>query len=218
MVIQSNAFIFIPKGPGGKPCGVLQAMETPYVVRTHAASQLHRELPCWDFSHPVKKGESGIREAAFGVDNERRAQIVFQISEDNGREYGSGYLEYNNRMAAMTAASSTDGCQKGNIIHGFLGTFHCVLYESMTGTKQSSVISIAPTTFSVGMFSWFPLYFPLREPQYAPPGSSVKCSIWRKCDESRVWYEWCSEVMREGNNVAVSNVHNPDGRSCFVRL
>ena len=57
------------------------------------------------------------------------------------------------------------------MIHGFLGTFYCVLYQSVVGTEEeSSVISIAPTTFF-----WFPLYFPLREPQLAPPG--IKCQM-----------------------------------------
>ena len=211
-------------GPGGKPCGVLQAMETPYVVRTHAASQLHKELPCWEFSHPVRKDGLGICEASMDVDNERSAQAVFVIDKDNGIEYGSGYLEYSSRVKSLVVPSMMDGDEtfiKGNTVHGFLGTFHCVLYESITEAavdKKSSIISIAPTTFSVGMFSWFPLYFPLREPQFAPPGSRIICNMWRRCDEDRVWYEWCSEVLQDGNSVAVSNMHNPNGRSCFVRL
>merc|ERR1719326_1948930 len=40
------------EGPTGKPSGILQAMETPYVVRPHSASQIRREMPCWEFSHP----------------------------------------------------------------------------------------------------------------------------------------------------------------------
>jgi len=207
-------------GPGGKPCGVLQAMETPYVVRAHAASQLHKELPCWEFSHPVKKDGMSIQGAAIDVDNERSAQTVFQIDSENGRAYGSGYQKRNNYLMSLLASSKDENeSHKGNMIHGFLGTFHCVLYQSVVGTEEeSSIISIAPTTFSVGMFSWFPLYFPLREPQLAPSGSSVRCNIWRKCDEGRVWYEWCSEVISEEKIVSVSNVHNPNGRSCFVRL
>ena len=103
------------------------------------------------------------------------------------------------------------------MIHGFLGTFHCVLYQSVVGTEEeSSIISIAPTTFSVGMFSWFPLYFPLREPQLAPSGSSVRCNIWRKCDEGRVWYEWCSEVISEEKIVSVSNVQPQSERKIML--
>jgi len=206
------------KGPGGKPCGVLHAMETPYVVRAHAASQLHKELPCWEFTHPLQKDGMNIKDAANHVDNERCVHAVFKIGKDNGAAYGPGYQKYSQSLDALTSSNKGDGeSDNGNIIHGFLGTFHCVLYQSVAGT-DSSVISIAPTTFSVGMFSWFPLFFPLREPQFVPPGSDVRCNMWRKCDDSRVWYEWCSEVISEEQIVSVSNLHNPNGRSSFVRL
>ena len=52
-------------------------------------------------------------------------------------------------------------------IHGFLGTFEALLYETSgpgagesveeRAQERSSIISIAPHSFSVGMFSWFPL-------------------------------------------------------------
>ena len=81
-------------------------------------------------------------------------------------------------------------------IHGFLGTFHSTLYQPTSDEEndQPSVISIAPSSFSVGMFSWFPLYFPLREPMHVPSGASVSVHMWRKCGNDRVWYEWCAEV------------------------
>jgi len=40
-------------------------------------------------------------------------------------------------------------------IHGMAGYFEAMLYKDIA-------ISINPKTFSEGMFSWFPLYFPLR--------------------------------------------------------
>jgi protein arginine N-methyltransferase 5 len=196
-------------------------METPYVVRSHAASQLHEEMPCWEFSHPVEKSGMCVRDSAKDVDNERSAQVTFQIDKDSGRNYGSGYQEQNDKLMPLLESSKEAGKDslKTNIIHGYLGTFHCTLYRSVAGGEEkASTISIAPNSFSVGMFSWFPLYFPLREPQVVPQGSNVRCNMWRRCDEERVWYEWCSEIFHEKNIVAVSNVHNPNGRSCFVRL
>eukprot|EP00435_Cladocopium_sp_Y103_P018913 s1398_g4.t1 len=54
-----------------------------------------------------------------------------------------------------------------SLVHGFAGYFDCVLY----GSER---ISIHPETFSVGMFSWFPMFFPLRHPQYLPKGSIIR--------------------------------------------
>ena len=45
----------------------------------------------------------------------------------------------------------------GATLHGFIGYFHSTLYKDVH-------ISIEPSTFSDGMFSWFPLYLPLRHP------------------------------------------------------
>jgi len=224
---EAHAHAFIPstptEGPGGKPCGVLQAMETPYVVRAHAVSQLHKELPCWEFNHPIRKNGWPLKNAAKHVDNERCTELVFNL-EGNSSAYGPGYQKADQRLEALSSSETGDKAKKESeidkscTIHGFLGTFHCVLYQSVTDQNAASTISIAPTTFSVGMFSWFPLYFPLREPQVAPMGASVQCTMWRKCDEGRVWYEWCSEVIVNDRVVAISNLHNPNGRSCIVRL
>jgi len=226
------------EGPAGKPCGALQAMETPYVVRTHAASQTHLELSCWDFSHPLTDRSSNActKEAAIAVDNERHKELLFVPDSAHGAGSGSGYGLYDSSVTAISASARNDasiGSERSNTgitIHGFLGTFHCVLYQSITNNETSSIISTAPSSFSTGMFSWFPLYFPLREPLYVPNGASLKCNIWRKTDEvsggngcggGKVWYEWCAEVLGAGVTVQtlnVSPVHNPSGRSSFVRL
>ena len=89
---------------------MLQAMEIPYVVRTHAASQLHKELPC---SHPVRKDSLGIYEASMDADNERSTQAVFVIDKDNGIEYGSGYLDYSSRVNHFVQVSKV--CNKADI-------------------------------------------------------------------------------------------------------
>lgn len=198
-------------------------METPYVVRAHAASQLHKELPCWQFNHPIRKDGWSVTNAAKQVDNERCTELIFNLESDSSA-YGPGYQKADERLELLSISGTSDNSKKKReidkscTIHGFLGTFHCVLYQSLTNTSAASVISIAPTTFSVGMFSWFPLYFPLREPQAVPTGATVKCTMWRKCDEGRVWYEWCSEVIVNNRVMTISNLHNPNGRSCIVRL
>ncbi len=61
-----------------------------------------------------------------------------------------------------------------------------------------------------------------------PPGATLICSIWRRSDKDRVWYEWCAEVVvvpekepvevRGNTTVLVaSSLHNPGGRSYHVK-
>ncbi len=184
------------------------------MVRTHAASQIHEEKMCWEFSHPVKKSGTSVKDSIEDIDNERRAQTIFRIDSGKGASFGCGYGNCDNKLSTITSRKNSmkSNC---NTIHGFLGSFHCVLYQS--SRSETSIISIAPSSFSTGMFSWFPLYFPLREPLIVPPGADVKANIWRKCDSTRVWYEWCAEISGD-DILSVSHLHNPNGRSSFVRL
>lgn len=92
-------------------------------------------------------------------------------------------------------------------IHGFAGYFGAHLYGE-------HYISINPANFSEGMFSWFPLYFPLRQPIYAPAGSTIEAHFWRKCNSSKVWYEWTSGLKSQ----VLCTLHNPNGRSYYIGL
>lgn len=222
---EAQAQAYMPsnslEGPGGKPCGLLHAMETPYVVRSHAAAQTHEEVSCWEFSHPLKDTDNDdlcTAEVAKHVNNERCATVLFESSTTKGAGSGGGYGRFN-RSVNVLASMYTEKI-KDTTIHGFLGTFHCVLYEAH---DEKSEISIAPNSFSVGMFSWFPLYFPLKEPLLVPVNANIRCSVWRKTDSngrngSRVWYEWCAEILSADGILNVSSLHNPNGRSSHVRL
>lgn len=46
------------------------------------------------------------------------------------------------------------------------------------------------------MFSWFPIFFPLRQPLYLPSGAELDVHIWRLTEGRgrKVWYEWSAEV------------------------
>lgn len=90
-------------------------------------------------------------------------------------------------------------------IHGFAGYFEAMLYKDI-------MISIVPQTFSTGMFSWFPLYFPLRTPIYAPQGSTVEVQLWRNVSSRKVWYEWGL------TGPVVTPIHNANGRSYWIGL
>ncbi len=68
-------------------------------------------------------------------------------------------------------------------VHGFAGYFDCVLYGDVT-------FSTVPHTHSAGMFSWFPLFVPLRTPLRVRAGDAIAVDVWRCVGSSKVWYEW----------------------------
>uniref|UniRef100_G3MLH5 Protein arginine N-methyltransferase n=2 Tax=Amblyomma TaxID=6942 RepID=G3MLH5_AMBMU len=91
------------------------------------------------------------------------------------------------------------------IVHGFAGYFDTVLYKDIT-------LSIRPDTHSPGMFSWFPIFFPLKEPVRLNKGSTLEVHFWRCVTQRKVWYEW---LVTEPD---VGAIHNPCGRSYTIGL
>ncbi|UYV74344.1 PRMT5 [Cordylochernes scorpioides] len=90
-------------------------------------------------------------------------------------------------------------------IHGFAGYFDTQLYKDVQ-------LSILPSTHSPGMFSWFPIFFPLREPVYVRQGEVVTANFWRLATHRKVWYEW------NISSPLVVPIHNPTGRSYTIGL
>ena len=202
--IQSCHPLNANEGPASPPVGMQRAMETPYVVRTHAASQTHEEQACWIFSHPpppptgggasspssddaAARDSSGSARAADDVNNDRQAYISFRHDPAHGAASGCGYGPPDAGVSSILSSDpkGVSACGDAVAIHGFLGSFHSVLYESPPsksrqfekamknrgkGESRSSVISIAPNSFSVGMFSWFPLVstFPCANIEWLP--------------------------------------------------
>ncbi|XP_032666886.1 protein arginine N-methyltransferase 5 isoform X2 [Odontomachus brunneus] len=91
------------------------------------------------------------------------------------------------------------------VLHGFSGYFRTILYKHIT-------LSIEPSTYSPEMFSWFPIFFPLKEPVYLKAEDQLVAHFWRKCSSKKVWYEWCISKP-----IPVS-IHNPGGRSYTIGL
>jgi protein arginine N-methyltransferase 5 len=96
---------------------------------------------------------------------------------------------------------------QGTVCHGFAGYFDAQLYKNVH-------LSILPETHTPNMGSWFPIYFPIRQPFYVPAGADMRVSMWRCCSRQHVWYEWAVSVAPS----VVSAVHNPNGRSYKVGL
>lgn len=91
------------------------------------------------------------------------------------------------------------------MVHGFGGYFDAVLYGDIH-------LGIEPSTSTPNMFSWFPIFFPLRHPLYVPSGSIIECHFWRCVGANKVWYEWGV------TSPSTSPIHNPNGRSYWVGL
>lgn len=192
-------------GLDSAPMGTLKVLETPYVVRSYAACQTHKEQLCWEFAHPSSTPT-----------RERVSHVEFKPDVTHGAGCGSGYGPIDQAVASMTQASGTTESGPA-FIHGFLGTFSATLYTS-SRDESTVVLSTRPTNFSMGMFSWFPLFFPLKEPLYVPSGATLSLSMWRKVEESKVWYEWGAEAFDKDKSYGCTPIHNPNGRSYYVRL
>ncbi|XP_059663025.1 protein arginine N-methyltransferase 1.5 isoform X1 [Cornus florida] len=91
------------------------------------------------------------------------------------------------------------------MVHGFAGYFDATLYKDVH-------LGIEPSTATPNMFSWFPIFFPLRTPVCIRPGSPLEVHIWRCCGSTKVWYEWCATSPTQ------SAIHNTNGRSYWVGL
>lgn len=194
--------------------GLTEAVETPYVVRTHAASQMCPAQPCWSFSHPPPNGAPPQHDC--------QAELTFS-SHTNATNLGSGYGPVDDATTtggegetATQVLSSTSQSLPWTC-SGLLGTFTAELY--MDPNQSNHALSTNPETFSRGMFSWFPLYFPLTKPLIVPAGGTLHASIRRRHSSDRVWYEWSVHVkVGTDTLVAASPIHNPGGRSYHVSL
>ncbi|XP_052816495.1 protein arginine N-methyltransferase 5-like isoform X2 [Mya arenaria] len=91
------------------------------------------------------------------------------------------------------------------ILHGFAGYFDARLFGDV-------YLSIVPETHSPGMFSWFPILFPIKTPMYLKVGDKVEVDFWRRVSEKNVWYEWS---VRKPYPMPI---HNPKGRSYTIGL
>jgi protein arginine N-methyltransferase 5 len=191
--------------------GMTAAVETPYVVRPHHASQMHAQQDCWSFVHPARAGSlEGSASLTFGADDPTHAAAAGcgYGPADSAVATACQVLQQQRLQQPLTTTTTT----RGWTLTGLLGTFTADLYYSQR-TGEMTRLSTAPSHFSVGMFSWFPLYFSLQQPVHVPAGASVKVNLWRKCQTDKVWYEWSVTIFRGDEVLSVTPIHNPGGRS-----
>lgn len=88
---------------------------------------------------------------------------------------------------------------------GFVGYFDTELYKGI-------MLSTEPRTYSEGMISWFPIFFPLQDIISVKKNETIEVSLWRCVTERNVWYEW--GVTKPYAGV----INNINGRSYTIAL
>lgn len=92
------------------------------------------------------------------------------------------------------------------IVDGIAGFFEATLYRSKS-KGFDIVLSTRPCNRTANMASWFPMYFPLKE----PINSDFTLLFSRNNDGNKVWYEWAVSTTS-----SLSPVHN--ARGCFSKM
>ncbi|GBG23841.1 Protein arginine N-methyltransferase 5 [Hondaea fermentalgiana] len=169
--------------------GDLKYMETMYVVKLHKFNEFDDPQPCFTFAHPSWRKARDVRTGREYFASEKTVLPALVDGEIDNARFRT--LEFTARHSGM--------------LHGFVGYFEAKLYKDVS-------ISINPATFSEGMFSWFPIYIPIRVPQLVRRGETIRAAFWRHCNTSQVWYEWALDAPHP------TPVHNVNGESAPIKL
>jgi len=173
-----------------------KAFETGYVVLVHRGVALDKPQRCFTFVHPNPQVTEYLKEKDIleGIDSDNTTLQVPLID--------------NSRYVSLRFKS-----QQNAVVHGLVGYFECQLYKDVW-------MSILPDTFSSGMFSWFPIVFPIVNPVAVKKGEDIGVQVWRYCDNDvtrKVWYEWCV-TTGSGNSGSCSKIHNSNGKHYYISL
>ncbi|KAF2963928.1 hypothetical protein GQX73_g9649 [Xylaria multiplex] len=183
--------------------GDTNAFNTPWVVRLFALDFVAARVPdhgrfqlAWEFEHPLPQ-------ATMDTVALRRSGGV--VGGGGGSMAGGvGANDHNARQCHLTFV-----CKSRGVIHGLAGYFEAVLYESQieedeTGNRPKVELSTLPDMIdqkSKDMVSWFPIFFPLKQPLYFPGDSELEVTMWRQTNDAKVWYEWMVEAFRLVKNM-----------------
>jgi len=169
------------------------AFDTPWVVRLFAQDFVAHKVPghpkiqeAWEFVHPIPE------DALKSIEARQSGGVV---GGGGGSMAGAaGANDHNSRFCHLTFV-----CHARGVIHGLAGYFESTLYESQLEEHKGEKVEISthPERIdqkSKDMISWFPIFFPLRQPIHFPGDSEVEVSMWRQTDDTKVWYEWLVEA------------------------
>jgi len=85
---------------------------------------------------------------------------------------------------------------------------------------QEVYYSINPETHTPGMHSWFPLYFPIKNPIVGRKGQTVRIQIWRNHSQTSVWYEWSMSLLTSSPEQLLiqTHIHNANGKGYSIGM
>lgn len=167
------------------------------------SSKLYNEVR---LSKEKDKHQLAHFEAPYVVHQQNRFNIappqpVFTFTHPNRDE-----MNDNTRYVTLIFDVEID-----SVLHGFSGYFDTVLYQDKEKDKDI-ILSIVPETHSRGMFSWFPIFFPIKEPVPLKADQKLVVHFWRLSDKKNVWYEWTI------SSPVALGIHNMNGRSYTIGL
>lgn len=136
-----------------------------------------------------------------------RLHNLYSIAESE-RCFRFTHPKFEQRIDNRRFAELPFRANESAVVHGFAGYFDAVLFGDVT-------LSINPATHSDGMFSWFPIYFPLRSPIRVAKDEQLCASFWRLATDNKVWYEW---TLATDGGKHQAPIHNPNGRSYWIGL
>ncbi|SNX82435.1 related to protein arginine N-methyltransferase [Melanopsichium pennsylvanicum] len=151
---------------------VQKSSETPYVVLFQNVALL-----------AARGGRHNVEQVQESWTFEHRPSAITPLVYD---EAGLPATNGHN----IRSAKHTFHIPQAGTCHGLAGYFEAHLYDNVTLSIHPD-----PVRGSKDMLSWFPIYFPFREPIYLPGGSELDLHMWRMTDGDRVWYEWCGEAF-----------------------
>ena len=189
--------------PGGaqrflKPDGVSIPQSYVSYLQPICSARLHESVRAMD---GIKHWETGYVVKLHAVRPLSRALPVFTFAHPNR----SPVIDNSRFWQGEFPIAQASTC------HGFAGYFDATLYGDVH-------CSIYPETHSThaqtgeDMFSWFPIYWPLRDPVYLAEGDTLRAAMARRISSSKVWYEWACTAP------TTSHVHNVGGRSYWIGL
>ncbi|KAI4216007.1 MAG: hypothetical protein LQ351_001503 [Letrouitia transgressa] len=167
--------------------GDAQAHNTPYVVMLHAVDFLSFPSSTTNLSPIVLP--------AWSFHNRRPLSATSSFSDTEKGEENQPNNKHNTRAAHISFPLPHRGT-----MHGLAGYFEASLYGPV-------ILSTHPGTMeahSAGMMSWFPIFFPLKEPLYCPTSSTLTVHMYRCTDDRKVWYEWMVESFLDDSRGARS--------------
>lgn len=149
---------------------VQKASETPYVVLFQNVALL-----------AARGGRHNSEQVQESWTFEHRPSAITPlVYDEQGLPASNGHN--------IRSAKHTFHIPQAGTCHGLAGYFEAHLYDNVTLSIHPD-----PVRGSKDMLSWFPIYFPFRDPIYLPANSELDVHMWRMTSSDRVWYEWCGE-------------------------